>query len=249
MKNPMIVVLFLCAVAALVRAGFRFYYREWFPAAYTAVIASTAIVMLIVLLRLLNQLDVPLGDTDFAGGRIVMQATSAQVGDTLMWALGFFLSSVGLVEVPDALWTKWISYPAAFVLLLLMGLMLLISMGQKLQRVEADSSGIQVFTETRGFRPQDLPESGTSELDDPESNVKWAQVGAVRLVRKYTKSSNSRRSGTSTLVSSNFVLLDHNGKELLSISEPLAPPDRYKLFLESIPRWTGHQVEEISTSK
>lgn len=249
MKNPMIVVLLVCALGALVRAGFRIHSREWFPGAYTAVIGVTAIVMLIVLLRALRELDIPLGDADFAGGRIVMQVSGGQVGDTLMWALGFFLSSVGLVEVPDALWYRWLTYSAAFVTLLLMGLMLLISMGQKLERVVADSSGIEVFTETRGITPPILPDADMRELTEPETRVKWAQVGAVQLVERHVKSTVSHRSGVKTLYRREFVLLDHDGKELLNIEEPLAPPDRYKLFLETIPRWTGRQVERVSVTK
>jgi hypothetical protein len=261
-NNPMLIVLLLCAAGALVRAAFKLYSRKWFPGAFIAVIGVSAIVMVVALAHALSRLDIPPGDADGAGGRIVMQVARARVDDTLFWALGFFLSAVGLVECPDALRSRWLTYPAAFALLLLMGLMLVISMGQKLERVVADSSGIQVFTgacdlppptlpetEARGLPPSVLPEADTSELAEPETRVSWAQVDAVRLVERHVRTTVSHRSGANTLYRRELVLLDHDGNELLNIEEPLDPPDRYKLFLETLPRWTGRPVERVSVTK
>lgn len=248
MKHPMLIVLFLCAVGALVRAGFRFSNKEWFPASYTALIGLATIAMIAVLLRALSQLDVPLEDADSAGGRLVMQVGSAQLGDTLYWAVGFFLSAVGVVECPEALWTRWLSYPAAFVALLLVGVMLLVAMGQRLQRVVADSGGMRVLTETRGLPPLTIPNADTTDLTEPETVVAWKQVGAVKRIEVKARRA-SRQAGGSIVLRHEFVLLDREGRELLNIAEPLDPPDRYQRFLEAIPRWTGLQVESTSVTK
>jgi hypothetical protein len=247
-KHPMLIVLSLCAVGALVRAGFRFSHKEWFPAACTAVIGLSAIVMIVVLLRALSQLDLPLEDADSSGGRIVMQVSGAVLGDSLYWAVGFFLSAIGLMECPDALWTRWLSYPAAFVALLLMGVMLLVTMGQKLQRVEADSGGMRVLTETRGLPPVVIPSVDTSDLTEPETVVAWRQVGAVKRIEVRVRRGD-RQGGGSVVLRHEFVLLDREGRELLNVEEPLDPPDRYQRFLEAIPRWTGLQVESTSVTK
>jgi hypothetical protein len=242
MRNLMLTILCLCAVGALVRAGFKFYYRDWVPAVLIMVISLSAIGMIVAFLLLLRRLDVPTDAAESAGERIVLLVSGDTMAGTLSWALGFFLSAVGVVECPDALWTRWLAYPAAFVLLLLMGLMLLITMGQKLERVVADSKGIMVLTESRGLKiPGDT---------DPETRVEWKQVGAVRRVEVRRKTTVSHRSSLENdSVRHEFVLLDHKGRELLDIEEPLDPPERYKLFLDSIPRWTGLQVEQTSVTR
>lgn len=248
MKNPMLIVLFLCAVGALGLAAFEFHNKQWFAASYIAVIGLSAIVMIGALVRVLSRLDIPLDAADPAGGRIVMQVAGATLSSTLYWAVGFFLTSVGLVECPGALWTRWLSYPAAFVALLLMGLMLVITMSQKLERVVADSSGIRVITETRGLTDSEILGGRTRDLTKPETTVGWGQVGAVKRVEVKMRRV-SRQQTSTTLVRREFVLLDREGNELLNIEEPLDPPDRYQRFLESIPRWTGLQVQNASVTE
>ena len=249
MKNFMVYILIPCAVAALVRAGFRFHYKEWVPASLTTVVGLGAIGIIIGFLYALRRLDAPLADS--TAERIVMQVTGGKVNDTLMWALGFFLSAVGIIECPDALWTKWLSYPASFVLLILMALMLYIAMGQKLERVVADSSGITVLTDTSRINIPEYADAETRKaMAEPDERIEWKQVAAVKRIEVRRKTVTSHRNSLENdKTRHEFVLFDHEGKELLKIEEPLAPSDRYQRFLESIPRWTGLKVEQTSVTK
>lgn len=53
----------------------------------------------------------------------------------------------------------------------------------------------------------------------------------------------THRPGTGT-TRHEFVLLDRQGEELLNVADPLEPLERYQRFRESIPRWTGLQVQD-----
>lgn len=248
MKNPMLIVLLLCAVGSLVLAGFQFAAREWAPAVYVTVIGVLAIAMIAALMRASSQMDIPLDAADSGRGRIVMRAGSATVGSTLYWAIGFYLTAVGLAECPNGLWTPWLSYPAAFVALVLTAVMLLVATAQQLERVVADSSGVVVLTETRGIAAGGVLDAGARALAAPETRVAWQQVGAARRVETSMRRS-SRQGGGSATLKHEFVLLGRQGEELLSIEEPLDPPDRYRCFLESIPHWTGLEVEDVRVTR
>jgi hypothetical protein len=235
MQNPMfmLILIWLGCGLALVLAFFKIRHKQWGAAVLLMVIGVSVILATVLSLRLLNRIEVPLPAADSvaadAGGRIVMQVPGSALIDTLYWAFGFLISAIALVQFPDILWKKWLSYPAALGALLLVGLMILITIGQKLERIVADSNGIEVLTETRG-------------ISVSENKVAWKQVGAVKRVEVYMKK--KMQNGGDTLERREFVLMDQNGQELLNIEEPLDPPDRYKLFLESIPRWTDLQVRE-----
>ena len=235
MKNPMLILIWLGCGLALVLAGFKIQQKQWVGAVLLVLIGGSVILATVGSLRLLNRIEIPLtADSTTAGttntnGPIVMQVPRSAVNDTLYWAFGFLLSAIGLTQFPpDMLWKKWISYPAALGALLLVGLMILIAFGQKLERIVADANGIEVLTEARG-------------VSISETKVVWKQVGAVKRVEVYVKK--KMRDGGDTLERREFVLLDWDGRELLNIEEPLDPPDRYKLFLETIPRWTDLQVK------
>ena len=58
---------------------------------------------------------------------------------------------------------------------------------------------------------------------------------------------NTRRNTLEAPVRRELIFLDHGGQELLRIDDGLDPPERYKLFLNSIPRWTGLEIEEERT--
>ena len=237
-KDPMYIVLLLCGAGALALAVFEFLHRQWLAAVLLTVIGISSICMTSWSLWSLKRLEVPLDAPELAGAlgqRIVMQATGAEIGGTLMWALGFLLTSVGLVEVPDALWTKWLTYPVAMGALLLFGLMVFTTMGEKLERVMADAAGIEVGTEVQG-----------SHAD--REKIAWGQVGTVKRVRTYVRKTRSAGGGTA-LLRQELVLLDRAGDELLTLADPLDPPEQYRRFLESIPRWTGLPVQEETVGK
>ena len=223
-----------CCAGTLAFSVFKFLHREWLPAAYLAVIGVAAVSMTVLCLWSLSRQESPPDIAD-PTGKIVMRVGSEALATTLFWAAGFLIASAALAENPDLLWTRWLSYPAALVALLLSGLMLFIVWGQKLERVIADAQGIEVRTEARGAIV-------------PGDKVAWAQVGAVKRVSVYVKKI-SRGGGSSEFARREFVLLDRGGEELLNLEDPLDPPDKYQRFLETIPRWTGLPVKEERVTK
>lgn len=231
MKNVMLILLCLGSAVALVLAVFKFLHRQWFPGMFLAVIGVSVVLMTLWSVRIAARIETPMPSPDSAAasGRIVMQVAVTELNQTLFWALGFLIAAVALVQSPDVLWTKWLAYPAAFLALLLVGVMILITMSQRLERVVADARCIEVSTEARGASVR-------------ETLVAWTQVGAVKRREVHINRTISRDIGRRTFLRCELVLLDRAGGELLKLSEPLDPPASYKLFLESVPRWTGLPV-------
>ena len=230
MKNPLVIVLLLCSVGALALAAFKLLTKQWFSGIYLVVIGISAILMVAAFVRSVNQPDVALEAADSAGGRIVMRG--ADPDGMLIYAICFLVFSVALVQYPDLLWTGWLSYPAALVALGVVGVMLWETLGEKLERVVADSNGVRVLN---------------VRVEDPITVVAWREVGTVKRQTRIIGGV-THRPGTGT-TRHEFVLLDRKGEELLKVDDPLHPHDRYRRFLESIPRWTGLQVQETLETK
>lgn len=220
-----VVVLVFGAVALSV---YKLVHKQWFPELLLAVTGVSAILMAAWYPRALSQLEMPLEAGD-SGDRIVMRMSSEALATWLAWAAGGLVGAMAFVQLPDILWTRWLSYPAAFAALGLCGLMLVLAFNMELQRVVADAHGIEVRQQVRGAPASD-------------EKVAWAQVGAVKRVDVYSRKM-SHSSGGGNLIRSEFVLLDRGGAELLNLEQPLDPPEKYQRFLESIPRWTGLQVQ------
>jgi hypothetical protein len=132
-----------------------------------------------------------------------------------------------------------------------MALMLFISLGQKLERIVADSIGITVLTDTNRI---DIPEYADAEarkaMAEPDERIEWKQVSAVKRTEARRKTVTSHRNSLENdKVRHEIVLFDREGKELPKIDEPLDPPDRYQRFLESILRWTGLKVEQARVTR
>ena len=243
------ILVFIADGVAFVLAVYKFTHRQWFSGALLALIGLSALSMSVWSLRSGARLDTPLDPLD-STGRIVMRATSGQVGSTLLWAVGFLGVAIGIAENGAILWTRWLSYPAALVALVLAGVATWAAKGDKLQRFVADSHGFDTHAET----PDDASEPkeafptgsvGDSEDRLPLSKIAWSQVGAVKRVVTRPRTTNSRRNSTEAPVRRELIFLDRDGQELLKIDDGLDPPERYKLFLQSIPRWTGQEIKEV----
>lgn len=225
--------LWLCCAAALALSVVKFLHKQWLPGFLLAVIGAAAIAMAGLYLSSLSRLELPL-EAAGLGGRIVMRVSSDARATWLFWAASGLIAAGALVEFPDVLWTRWLSYPASLGALALCGLMLLIAWMQEFQRVVADAQGIELRSEmTRGT--------------ESDTKVAWAQVGAVKRVAVYMRK--AAHMGGDQFVRREFVLLDRDGAELLNLEDPLDPPERYQRFLESIPRWTGLPVQDVKVRK
>lgn len=227
MKSPLVIVLLLCSAGTLALAAFKILNKQWFSGIYLVVIGLSAILMVAAFVRSVNRPDVALEAADSAaGGRIVMRGEDPD--GLLIYAICFFVFSVALVLYPDLLWTRWLSYCAAPVALGVVAVLLWETLGERLERVVADASGVRVLN---------------VRVPEPITEVAWRDVGAVKRMTIMVGGV-THQPGTGT-TRHEFVLLDRKGEELLNVDEPLKPPDRYQRFLESIPRWTGLQVQDI----
>lgn len=152
------------------------------------------------------------------------------ISQNLLYAAGFLFTCIWLLWYPETLWTRWLSYPAALVLLALTGVMLYVAFYQNKERIVADRDGIEV--RVAGETPE---------------KVSWSQVGTVKILTV-----EARIKSTSALtrsVGTYFLLLDRNGGELLKIDDPLAPSETYQLFLDCIPAWTGLPVQRETETR
>jgi hypothetical protein len=214
-----------------VLAAVKIFNKQWFPAVYLVVIGFSAILMVAAFVRSSNRPDVALEAADSAAsGRIVMRGPDPD--GMLITSICFLVFSVALGLYPDLLWTRWLSYCAAPVALGVVGVLLWETLGNELERVVADSSGVRMLN---------------VRVPEPITEVAWRDVGAVKT-KTVLVGGVTHRSGTGT-TRHELVLLDRQGEELLKVDDPLEPPDRYQRFLESIPRWTGLQVQETLETK
>ena len=222
----------LWCAAAVTLSAVRLLNKQWIPGLLLAVIGVAAIVMVGLYLSSVRRLGMPLaGDS---GDRIVMRVSSDARATWIFWAASALIAAGALVEFPDVLWTRWLSYPASLVPLALCGLLLWIAWIQEFQQVIADAQGIELRSE--------MARGATSD-----SKVAWAQVGAVKRVEVYLKKAAHR--GPDQFERREFVLLDRNGAELLNLEDPLDPPERYQRFLAAVPHWTGLPVQEVRVTK
>ncbi len=153
---------------------------------------------------------------------IEMRRTSRDIGNTATWPIGFLIAAIGLAFYPDLLRSRWLAYPVAAVLLVLATGMVFAVRGERRERFRADADGIEV----RGWQAT--------------QRVAWKDVASVTMVEA------RRVSSTHTggdFLSRHLSLRSKGGEELLRLEE-LAPPEEFRRFLNAIPGWTGHPVQE-----
>jgi hypothetical protein len=222
----------LWCAGALTLSLYRLLHRQWFPGILLALIGIGAIVLSVLYPRALSRLAIPM-QAESPDGLIVMQMSVDSLSAWIFYAGGGLIAAVALVQFPDVLWTRWLSYPAAFGALAICGLILVIALNLEIQRVLADARGVEV--RSAGFP---APSS---------EKIAWDQVGTVKQVEVYVKK--ARGYGPNELTKREFVLLDRGGEELLNLEAPLDPPENYRRFLEAIPRWTGLPVQKTSVGR
>lgn len=142
----------------------------------------------------------------------------------LLYAAGFLFVGIWLLGYPQTLWTRWLAYPAALILLTLAGIVLYAASCQKKERIVADREGIEI--RTGGEAPK---------------KVHWNRVGTVKILEVRTR---TKPDSPVTRVSGSYLLLqDREGIELLKVEEPLVPSEAYRLLLDCLPAWTGFPVQ------
>jgi hypothetical protein len=244
MKDPVFILIWICSVVAVVLAYYKFINQQWFPAGFLCVIGVSVILMSIWLLRFLNQQEIPITldqsvpETVSQSGAIIMKLSRQERNDTLLWVVGCLYGAVWLVYAPDILWRWWISYPAALLVLLPVPFMLFAYMGQDLERIVADSNGIEVRSESRS-------------VSTGNQKVVWRDVAAIKMIEYWGKEPNKPNSSQlhSKFLKRELVLLGRDGKELLQLTDPLDPPPAYQRFLDSIPLWTKLAIQKETVEK
>ncbi|MBL8703087.1 MAG: hypothetical protein JNK67_32180 [Alphaproteobacteria bacterium] len=138
------------------------------------------------------------------------------------WAIGLFVLGGSLLGTPDMLWTAWLSYPAGVFVLAIAAFCAVSAWFERQERITADAAGLRM----RG-RAGDI------------FAVRWADVGAVRLVER---GSRAYRRADQPAPTRHLVLYGHDGGELRRLVTPLRPVARYTELLEAIEAWTGAPV-------
>ncbi|MFN0182239.1 MAG: hypothetical protein ACKVQR_00330 [Aquabacterium sp.] len=160
---------------------------------------------------------------------IEMRLATTTVWSTVAWMVVLALGSVLLFSQPDVLWTRWLTWTVAVVLALLSALAALFVWSEARSRVVASASGLEWH-------------NGLSL----QKRITWAEVGSVRLVEHWTKTSGSSgfkgAASTTHLARRTLQFLDRQGAALMDFEEPLRPADAYAVFLQAVPVWSGHEV-------
>jgi hypothetical protein len=263
MKDPGFVLLWLCSAAALVLACLKMIQKQWLSAGLLLVIGASVIIMSVWFLQSLHGLEMPIEPDRSADSvasqdaPIAMQWTRQDSGKTLMWAFGYLVVAIVLVLYPGTHWTRVLSYAGVFVLLAVIAFMLMLARDKKIDRIVADANGIEIQNKildavSLGEDKPDLSPQEKEELEEirHETKVAWKEVGAVKLVSIYHYHVESRGAGSHRrFAGRELVLYGHNGKALMRLNDPLDPPQAYRRFLDSIPRWTKLTIQEASETK
>jgi uncharacterized membrane protein (UPF0136 family) len=244
MKNPVFILVLICGVVAMVLAYLKLMNNQWFPASMLFAIGVSVILMSIWLLRFLHSQEIPIAISQSVSemvsqtGTIMMKMSKQERNDTLFWVVGCLYGAVWLVYAPDILWRWWISYPAAFLLILLVPILLFAFMGQDLVRIVADAQGIEIRTESRSITKVD-------------QKVAWRDVAAIKIIEYWAKEPNAPVYSQlhNKFIERELVLLDREGKELLQLDDPLDPPQAYQRFLDSVPVWTKLTIRKERVEK
>ncbi len=238
MRTGAWLLIFVADVFAFALAVYKFTHKQPLAGVLLTFIGLSALAMSAWSLVSAARLSVPLDPID--SGRIVMRASSQTMGSTLLWAFAFVVGAIALAENPELLWTRWLGYPAALLALALAGIVLVGARGERVKRYIADARGFEEHSDLSDTRPSVESEDG----EEYRSSIAWPEVGAVKRIETRTRGSSGRASRPERTLKRELVFFDLKGKQLMSVDDGLDPPERYKLFLESIPRWTGLQVKE-----
>ena len=263
MKDSGFILLWLCSAAALILACLKMIEKQWLSAGLLLFIGVSVILSSTWVLRSLHRVEVSIEADRSADavasqdGPITMQRTKQDVGKTLIWAFGYLVVAIVLVLFPGTRWTRVLSYAGVLVLLALIAFMMILARDKKIDRIVADANGIEIqnkILDTSSIE-EDGPALSPQEMEEleemrHETKVAWREVGAVKMVAIYRSHVESRGAGTHRrFAGRELVLYSHNGKALMRLEDPLDPPQAYRRFLDSIPRWTKLTIQEASETK
>lgn len=153
---------------------------------------------------------------------IEMRPASGSFAEEFIISLGFLMACIGLLIFPDVLWTRWLSYPVALVLLIVSGASFSSTWAVRNKTIAADRSGLEIRVKGKIVE-----------------KIAWTDIGMVMTLKIEHRKSNS---AIATSTSRYLVMENRGGEEIFRIDEPLTPPEAYVLFLECIPSWTGLKV-------
>lgn len=244
MKNPVVIAVWIYVGVMLLLAALKLVEGKLSSAAVFALMGIVVVILLNGTLYLMDSVvrksetasQAPAVTTEAPravtppDSPIEMRLPKITIGIYLLYAAFFLIGCVMLLRYPDILWTRWISYPAAPVLLALMGVMLYVAFYQNKERIVADRDGIEVRV-----------------VGEILKKVSWSQVGTVKILEVETR---IKSDSALTRLSGRYLLLqDREGGELWKIDEPLAPSEAYQLFLDCIPAWTGLPVQRETQTR
>ena len=258
MKDTGSVLLWLACAAALVLAGWRITQKQWVSAAFLLLLGIGVLATHIWVLRSLHRLDLlaaaggPDDGLGGTGGPIVMQWSAQESGKTGLWAFGYLVVAIALALNPGTDWKRFLFYGGIVILLGVTIFMLVLARDKKVDRIVADSNGVEIRNRMLDGGPTgaktpalDREESEEDWEFRHETKIAWSEVGAVKMVRVYRRKYRPRGAGSNReFVGRELVFYSRDGKAMMRLHDPLEPPQAYRTFLEAIPHWTGLTIGE-----
>lgn len=167
---------------------------------------------------------------------IELKVSTAPWWEDLKWVIGLWFGAMVLYGDPQVLWTRWLAWPLATLMLLGSAIPAFSAWAEWRSGLTASASGLE-FRDGTGFLKQ----------------VGWSQVGGVKLMAYYGR--RATRQGlnaptTLVLERETFLVLDKAGQTLLEVAAPLRPETAFVQLLDSVPAWAGVPVvQERSESR
>lgn len=159
---------------------------------------------------------------------LVLKPAASSWGRDLAWVIGLWFGALCLFGDPSLLWTRWLAWPAALVMLLLSIFPIVSGVANWRAGLTASASGLE-WREGTGILKQ---------LD-------WAQVRDVRLVQTWSlRATRQGMNAPKTRVADRLLLVfaDAGGRPQIEIEAPLRPEADYQRLLDAVPAWAGVPV-------
>lgn len=137
------------------------------------------------------------------------------------WGIFIALLGIGLVFNPEVLWTRWLAWPAAVLLLVIGPIGVFAGWPSPDGKLTVTPAGIRL------------------QLDGPAESIAWADMAPVQLVRP-----SRHRTGDARRNKLRFQR--SNGQTIAALDVPGGPFDAaWTRLMDSLPHWSGREVAAI----
>lgn len=143
---------------------------------------------------------------------------------SMNWGVFVVLAALALASSPETLWTRWLAWPAALVMLAVGGALVAAGWPKPNQVLEVGPAGVTLHT-------------GTSDAGEAQRRS-WAQIERTAILRRTSSAVNRNPPRDEKL-----VFFEAGGKRFVAIEVPMKLDDEWNRLLQSLRAWSGRPLQ------